>query len=65
VAEIEIKSSQLKPGMNLARDLVTSEGIMLLSHDFVLTEVIIEQIRNFERSSGRAMTLHISAKKGD
>jgi hypothetical protein len=38
---------------------------MLLSHDFVLTEVIIEQIRNFERSSGRAMTLHISAKKGD
>ena len=27
-------------------------------------EVIIEQIRNFERSSGRAMTLHIRAKKG-
>lgn len=65
VAEVEIKSAQLKPGMSLSRDLVTAEGIMLLSHDFVLTDVIIEQIRNFERSSGRAMTLHIRAKKGD
>ena len=64
-AEIEIKPALLKPGMSLSRDLVTSEGIMLLSRDFVLTEVIIEQIRNFERSSGRALTLHISSKKGD
>ncbi len=65
VAEVELKSTQLKPGMSLSRDLVTAEGIMLLSRDFVLTEVIIEQIHNFERSSGRPMTLHIRAKKGD
>ncbi|MDP2827897.1 MAG: response regulator [Sulfuricellaceae bacterium] len=65
VAEIEVRSPQLKPGMCLSRDLVTPEGIMLLSHDYVLTDVIIKQVRNFERSSGRAMTLHIRAKKGD
>ncbi|MDP2785441.1 MAG: response regulator [Sulfurimicrobium sp.] len=63
VAEIELKSTQLKPGMSLSRDLVTAEGILLLSHDFVLTAVIIEQIHNFERSSGRAMTLQIRKKK--
>ena len=31
----------------------------------VLTEVIIEQIHNFERSSGRAMTIYIHTKKGE
>lgn len=65
VPEVAVKSPQLKAGMALSRDLMTPEGIMLLSRDFVLNEVIIEQVRNFERSSGRALTLHIHARKGD
>lgn len=64
VAEMSVKPSQLKAGMTLSRDLVTPEGIMLLSRDFVLNEVIIEQVRNFERSSGRALTLYVHARKG-
>ncbi|MDP2197669.1 MAG: HD domain-containing phosphohydrolase, partial [Sulfurimicrobium sp.] len=62
VAEMSVKSPQLKAGMTLSRDLVTPEGIMLLSRDFVLNDVIIEQVHNFERSSGRALILHIHAK---
>lgn len=62
-AEIEVKSPQLKSGMVLSRDLLSHEGVMLLSREHVLDVVVIEQIRNFEKSSGRGMTLHIHAKK--
>lgn len=64
-AEAALRSPQLKAGMVLARDLVSNDGIMLLSRDYVLTDIIIEQIRNFERSSGRPMVVHIRTKKGD
>jgi response regulator RpfG family c-di-GMP phosphodiesterase len=65
VAEMALKSPQLKAGMILSRDLVSHEGVMLLSRDYVLNDVIIEQIRNFERSTGRAMSIHIHARKGE
>jgi response regulator RpfG family c-di-GMP phosphodiesterase len=64
-AEVALKSSQLKAGMVLSHDLMSHEGIMLLSRDYVLSDVIIEQIRNFERSAGRAMSIHIRTRKGD
>lgn len=65
VVEMAIKSPQLKAGMVLSRDLMSHEGVMLLSRDFVLNDVIIEQIRNFEHSTGRAMPIHIYTKKGE
>lgn len=65
VPEVSVKSPQLVAGMTLSRDLVTPEGIMLLSRDFVLNEAIIEQVRNFEKSSGRALTLYVHARKGE
>jgi response regulator RpfG family c-di-GMP phosphodiesterase len=55
-AEAPLRSPQLKAGMVLSRDLVSHEGIMLLSRDYVLNDVIIEQIRNFEHSYGRLYT---------
>ena len=63
--EVALKATQIKARMILSRDLVSPEGIMLLSRDYVLTDDIIEQIRNFERSSGRPMTIHVRAKKGE
>ncbi|BCB26309.1 two-component system response regulator [Sulfurimicrobium lacus] len=60
--EVALKTPQIKARMTLARDLVSPEGIMLLSRDYVLTDEIIEQIRNFERSSGRHMTVHVKVK---
>lgn len=64
VVEMEIKSPQLKAGMVLSRDLVSHEGVMLLSRDYVLNDIIIEQICNFQRSAGRAMPIYIHSKKG-
>lgn len=64
VAEVSLKSTQLKVGMTLSRDLETPEGIQLLSRDFVLNDEIIEQVHSFERSSGRALTLYVHARKG-
>lgn len=64
IAETSLKSIQLKVGMALSRDLMTPEGILLLSRDFVLNDEIIEQIHSFERSSGRALTLYVHARKG-
>jgi hypothetical protein len=44
--------SSLKPGMVLARDLVTRDGVMLLAADFVLDENLIRQLRELEASEG-------------
>ena len=38
----------LTPGTILSRDLVTAEGLMLLSADHVLDERMIGQVRDFE-----------------
>lgn len=62
-AEVGLQSPHLKAGMVLSRDLVSTEGIMLLSRDYKLTEDIVEQIRNFERSSGYPMTIYVRTKK--
>lgn len=65
IAEVALKSPQLKVGMVLSRDLTSHDGIMLLSRDYVLNEVIIEQIHNFERSAGHALTVYIRTKRGE
>lgn len=62
-SEIAVKSTQLRPGMVLSRELVSADGIMLLSRDHVLDEQIIEQVRNFEKTAGALLTLHIWANK--
>ncbi|NHZ81233.1 response regulator [Massilia sp. CCM 8695] len=38
----------LTPGMTLSRDLVTPDGVMLLSADHVLDERLIQQVQDFE-----------------
>ena len=59
--EIALHSPQLRPGMSLSRDLVGEEGILLLSRDHVLDEAIIEQIRSFEKSVEKILTIHVWA----
>jgi hypothetical protein len=48
-----LRSAYLRPGMQLAEDLVTEEGMLLLSKDFVLDEALIRKIRYFEHRLGR------------
>lgn len=50
---------QLKPGMVLARDLLTSEGAVLLAADHVLTADLIRRLRLREGRDGIEMVLPI------
>lgn len=54
---VGLKSDKLQPGMVLARDIVSKEGVMLLARDYVLSAAIIDQIHNFERSTGIGLTI--------
>lgn len=58
---IEILSGELMPGMVLARDLVSREGLMLLAADHVLDARIVAQVQDFENKSG--MRLHIFVQR--
>lgn len=60
---VGLKSDQLEPGMVLARDIVSKEGVMLLARDYELSAAIIGQIRNFERSTGIRLTVQIKLAK--
>jgi response regulator RpfG family c-di-GMP phosphodiesterase len=55
--------TKLRPGMRTTRDLVTRDGSLLLSADHVLTARMIQQIADFERSSGEAFTLFVNLKE--
>lgn len=56
---LPIQSDKLKPGMVLARDLVTRDGVLLLARDFLVDDNLIRQIQGFERTEGYRLTLHV------
>ncbi|NML28083.1 HD domain-containing phosphohydrolase [Zoogloea dura] len=59
----DLNPSSLKPGMVLARDLVTRDGVMLLAADFVLDESLIRQLRELEASEGIRLSIAIRPDK--
>lgn len=60
---IGLKSDKLQPGMIIARDIVSKEGVMLLARDYVLSSAIIDQIRNFERSTRMSLIVQVRVPK--
>ena len=58
-AHIELFTSQLKPGMIIARDLIGQDNFLLLSADHVLDERLINKIINFEAGWGVRMTIWV------
>ena len=62
-ASNELNPSSLKPGMVLARDLVTRDGVMLLAADFVLDESLIRQLRELEASEGNRLSIAIRPER--
>jgi response regulator RpfG family c-di-GMP phosphodiesterase len=54
-----LATAELKPGMVLARDFVSPEGIVLLSADHALSTELIQRIRNFETRRGLTLTLAV------
>ena len=62
-SELILRSGQLLPGMVLSQDLITLNGDILLSKEYVLTPPLIDQIRGFERMDGHPLAVSVRAKK--
>lgn len=54
-----LKIKSLKPEMIIARDLMTSEGFLLLSAGHVLSERLIRQLVEFEESSKGSLSVYV------
>jgi len=54
-----LRVAELRPDMRTTRDLVRSDGSLLLSADHVLTERMIRQIADFEAMAGVAFTVYV------
>ncbi|QGZ42027.1 response regulator RpfG family c-di-GMP phosphodiesterase [Pseudoduganella flava] len=62
LAGVEVLSGELVPGMVLARDLVSREGLMLLAADHVLDARMIRQVQDFETKSGMRLPIFVQRK---
>ncbi len=60
VSEKQITPARLQSRMVLTRDLLTRDGILLLSRDHVLTPGLIEKIRSYEATDANPLTIHVS-----
>jgi HD-GYP domain-containing protein (c-di-GMP phosphodiesterase class II) len=56
---LKLRTDELKPGMVLAQDFLSAEGVLLLSADHVLTDELIERVRTFERRGGTPILMAI------
>jgi response regulator RpfG family c-di-GMP phosphodiesterase len=57
--EEKIAPERLAPGMVLARDLLTSDGMLLVCAERVLNPGLIEKIRGFAKSGGRLAEINV------
>ncbi|WP_343731486.1 HD domain-containing phosphohydrolase [Duganella sp.] len=58
-AGVEMLSGELLPGMVLARDLISRDGLMLLAVDHVLDARMIQQVQDFETKSGGRLAIWV------
>lgn len=62
-SEIALSTAELKPGMALARDLVSRSGVLLLAADYLLDAGLIHQIQDFEASDGARLTIYVRPER--
>lgn len=58
-----VRVADLEPGMVLARDIVTRDGVLLLSKDFLLDEDLISQLDSFEENDGTPLRIFIRSER--
>lgn len=63
VRERAVRTDELQPGMVTSRDLITRDGFLLLSADYALTERLIRQIDDYEKSMGLSFTVYIYTER--
>ena len=54
----------LRPGMVLAADLMTDQGVVLLTRHRALDQSLIDQLREFEREAGWSLQVLIAPDAG-
>lgn len=59
VKEQAVVSREMEVGMVLSRDLITPNGMLMLSSDHVLDARLIQKIMEFERSGGLQLTAYV------
>jgi len=62
-AGVEVLSGELVPGMVLARDLSSRDGLLLLPAEHVLEARVIQQVQDFETKSGGRLAIWIKPFK--
>ena len=63
VRERPVSHPDLKVGMVLSRDLLSREGVLLLSADFVLDVSLVRQIQDYARRENHAITIYVRTDK--
>ncbi len=63
VPEVQLRSIQLSVGMILTRDLLGTDGNLILSKGFVLTDPVISQLKNFERTERMSFSIWVRVSK--
>lgn len=61
--EEQVSPANLQPGMVLARDIVTRDGVLLLAADYLLDASLIRQIREYAASEGSHPPIFIRAQR--
>jgi response regulator RpfG family c-di-GMP phosphodiesterase len=61
--EIEIFTSDLRPGMQLARPIHTNKGLMLLKKNTKLNKIYIQQILDLEKKEDFPISIYVYSKK--
>jgi HD-GYP domain-containing protein (c-di-GMP phosphodiesterase class II) len=57
--ERKLWSQELEPGMALARDLLSNEGVPIVFRDQILDSQIIREIGAYERCVGKCLTVSV------
>jgi len=61
VLERRLSGAELEAGMVLSRDLYSPDGMLLLATEYVLDDLLIHQIREYESSFGKHLVVCVHA----
>ncbi len=63
VRELRLRPDALKEGMILSRNLLNSDGMMLLAKGYVLREPMLSRIKQFGMQEGDHFVIHVEADR--
>ncbi|MCW8918799.1 MAG: response regulator [Gammaproteobacteria bacterium] len=65
VRELRLEPEALRPGMTLSRDLLSHDGVLLLTKGYRLTEALVRKLNSFEREEDKNIMVHVLVEEED